>query len=526
MNELFEEHEKCMNILENLKRTTLYKSYDTFIIQYDTDYDVCYILRYEIEKTSKIIINGFNHFGLEILRGYIRITKNELLRTTLIELSKEEIKKFLEYLVGTFLNDKYLSKCCITGEEINSDKNTIRCKDCSECKKKFNSIVTDNIIKDSFVQKNVFDFIFEAFSSFLKNKNFLKIAKDNLLLSLENVNDGHSMKTIIPNEIKNNEKDKFYEIIKESANDIEIFDKIGRINYGIFKNFLSGNYFSIYEGQIITPDQLSVNYPVLLNINYSAIIENSFSEKNVLFHGSDISSWYSILKNGLKSMSGTEFMSNGAAYGNGIYLSDKLSFSAGYSSNYVSNSNINIKYNKVVGVFLLGDKLEKYYKAPQIYVVPDEKKLILKSLIIFKNNSSNVNINKFGEHVKISLSDPMCQVGVDKIKNKRLNNELKMLNKIDCIKEIKTENEKKWSIFLEKDKCVIQVDVIFNNYPTIAPTFIIKDNSIDIKRKKLGGEDILDLNILRPDKWTLDKKIKDIVEEILSQINIKKIGVA
>ncbi|KAG0555660.1 hypothetical protein M758_12G190100 [Ceratodon purpureus] len=49
------------------------------------------------------------------------------------------------------------------------------------------------------------------------------------------------------------------------------------------------------------------------------------------FHGSPAENWYSILRNGLRSMSNTGYMSTGAAYGEGIYLATDLATSMGYA---------------------------------------------------------------------------------------------------------------------------------------------------------------------------------------------------
>jgi poly [ADP-ribose] polymerase 6/8 len=49
------------------------------------------------------------------------------------------------------------------------------------------------------------------------------------------------------------------------------------------------------------------------------------------FHGSRLENWHSILRNGLINASGSKYQLNGAAYGNGIYLSTDTSVSAGYS---------------------------------------------------------------------------------------------------------------------------------------------------------------------------------------------------
>ncbi|XP_024357853.1 uncharacterized protein [Physcomitrium patens] len=54
------------------------------------------------------------------------------------------------------------------------------------------------------------------------------------------------------------------------------------------------------------------------------------------YHGSSAENWYSILRNGLRSMSDTAFMSTGAAHGEGIYLATNLSTSIGYARNGLS----------------------------------------------------------------------------------------------------------------------------------------------------------------------------------------------
>jgi hypothetical protein len=66
---------------------------------------------------------------------------------------------------------------------------------------------------------------------------------------------------------------------------------------------------------------------IFIHINYSAEIENKFQQNHYLFHGSSIYSWYPIVKNGLKVMSGTALQANGAVYGHGIYFSDSFKFS-------------------------------------------------------------------------------------------------------------------------------------------------------------------------------------------------------
>lgn len=48
------------------------------------------------------------------------------------------------------------------------------------------------------------------------------------------------------------------------------------------------------------------------------------------FHGSSADNWFSILRNGLRCLSNTAYMSTGASYGTGIYLASQMAISLGY----------------------------------------------------------------------------------------------------------------------------------------------------------------------------------------------------
>lgn len=119
--------------------------------------------------------------------------------------------------------------------------------------------------------------------------------------------------------------------------------------------------------------------------------ENAFKELSndkvsYLFHGSRWCNWYSILRNGLKNCSDTKLMTAGAAYGNGIYLSDNFQISAGYGCNILTR---NGDKNSTVGVFeIIGNKKE-YEKSSGIYVVDNERVLKQCYLIIFRHTLTN-----------------------------------------------------------------------------------------------------------------------------------------
>lgn len=96
-----------------------------------------------------------------------------------------------------------------------------------------------------------------------------------------------------------------------------------------------------------------------------------------LYHGSPVFNWHSIIRNGLKVMSGTTYMTTGAVWGNGIYLSDQMATSYGYTHTAVPH-----RYGNaiVVGVYEVYDAA-RYRKTTGIYVVPSEDLLLLRYLV-------------------------------------------------------------------------------------------------------------------------------------------------
>lgn len=124
-------------------------------------------------------------------------------------------------------------------------------------------------------------------------------------------------------------------------------------------------------------------------VEHSADIEDAFlipsKESSLLFHGSSITNWHSIIHNGLKVMSNTKFMTTGAVHGTGIYLSDSIRMSYGYSAGGRQDQDLGI----IIGVYEVYDA-KKYKKITNIYVVPSEKLLVLRYLIRADQNDSAI----------------------------------------------------------------------------------------------------------------------------------------
>lgn len=169
------------------------------------------------------------------------------------------------------------------------------------------------------------------------------------------------------------------------------------------------------------------------SITNSPDIEDEFDRRKrrigktcYLYHGSPPENWYSIMKNGLKTMSNTKNQINGAVYGEGIYLSDDILFSCNYTSSTSTS--------KILAVFeVVGDK-DIYKKANNIYVVKDNKDLILRYIITYSNMSIftlNNNAKKINEyfHKDIYVNKENSVMKYKEINNRRLMNDIRLLNK-------------------------------------------------------------------------------------------------
>ena len=508
--ELLTAHDAQLSIITNKKNE--FASGSIFTCNYTVNNNVNILLYYEITSNGDINIYGKNKYGLNVIRKFEFMTAKNIIYTSSIKIKKDSYSVFLDYLSQVYFTEDYLNKCCVCDKKIDISDNEIKCCDDLNCKKIFNCIATDNIVTDNFNNIEVFDFIFECFSSSFKHPHYIEALKNNILIMNE-VTDIHNMKNIVPQKILDNDKKDLYDEIKSSSDDIELINRIGHINYGILKNILSGNYFSMYKMDyvVIKINTLTKNLPTILNINYSGLTENSFDRKeNILFHGSSMHSWYLILKNGLVNLSGTKLMANGAAYGNGIYLSDYLSVASGYSRSAPG-------YNTVVGVFLLNDDLEKYKKTPSIYVVADCSKLILKSLII-SNTAYHGYINEVQTCIKASQNTGVTKSLVCKVKTKRLTKELEVLKTKAYIENVDIVDDKTWDINIKHNDKTTNINIIFNDYPSIAPSIVINNNFDKIKTKVVAGKQIVDLKILDPNKWRITNKLSDIIENMIENI--------
>ena len=314
-------------------------------------------------------------------------------------------------------------------------------------------------------------------------------------------------------------------LIKNYCSDIELYKTIGSTAYAIINNAISNNYFSLSTINNFRPEIMNIQSSIkinsifdspdikFINLNYSHEIESRFKKENFLFHGTPLYSWYPIIKNGLKVMSGTEFQANGAVHGTGIYFSDSFDFSLGYSTR--------IGGKRIVGVFEINDDINKYLKTSQIYVINDDKILLLRYLIIVeeKFTGSCKELTDFFFKILGSLNKNDF-VKSSNIKNKRLNKEMKLLESNELVSGVNIINEiTHWEINCKKkDSTNYSIQVYFNDYPKLPPKIIIPEiKSIPMLIDKEG-------NVLLPEitlsGWNLTTTLTNLVDKINKYLNI------
>ena len=185
--------------------------------------------------------------------------------------------------------------------------------------------------------------------------------------------------------------------------------------------------FSIYATPIIFEKTSILNVPKLEQFKVLNTYEKESQFKDetkkhdgktcYLFHGSRMENWYSMIKNGIKVCSGTKLQVNGAAYGNGIYLSNSIQFSMSYSD------------TGIMGVFEVCGDRDQYKKTSQIYVVPKESQLILRYFICYDTINKNNIISQINNFFSTEIYKKKEAVKKKKVQfsNGRLMNEINNL---------------------------------------------------------------------------------------------------
>lgn len=191
--------------------------------------------------------------------------------------------------------------------------------------------------------------------------------------------------------------------------------------------------------------QFKIRYPAEKEAAFQARLEKE--GQCYLFHGSREENWHSILRNGLRNCSGTALQRNGAAYGQGIYLSSNYGTSLQYSAGNLS----------VIGVCELVGKKERYQKSGSGNIcTAKENDLLLRYLFVGKYADisrvpQHIVNQKFGMQLVVetkSRNEVMAARG-----NKRLMREISDLQKEEIVNQgfrvaIREDNLYIWDVWI------------------------------------------------------------------------------
>lgn len=497
-------------LIPNDKYTINYnlKSIETIEINYlDEILKIQYL--YE-SKTNKINLNICSR---NIVSSHIK----RLLEVKNIFSIKFDDNSTTEFLfVFGELIEKYFNYCSICGTELKvKGLNVLSCCENPKCVSMSYETVMDNKVMNTYnSDPTVFLFLLNILISGTKHpKCDLAYKPLPNIIGINNIND---MKKLLESEKNLLDENVITKILAKCETDFDLVEKTNSKVYSILKNAISNNYFSmssrdnIDTSKNIKKTSTTTNGVKFIHINYSADIENKFRQKHFLFHGSGISSWYPIVKNGLKVMSGTAMMANGAVHGNGIYFSDQFNMSLGYSVGGIRRDITNLI--NVVGVFEVLEDPSKYLKTTGIYVISDDKIVLLRTLVLV-NSGSQIPKDISNYFLKeLPTLKQTNQLNVGMLKNKRLEGEHKKLSNLDFIDEINIIDQFKWIINFKEIKGITpSIEIIFSNYPLNPP--IVKLVNVNEKYKIIGLTDSnnnVNLDIINPSNWKITNTLSEI----------------
>jgi ubiquitin-protein ligase len=240
---------------------------------------------------------------------------------------------------------------------------------------------------------------------------------------------------------------------------------------------------------------------------------------HLLFHGSNIANWHSILRHGIKNLSDTKHCIHGAAYGRGIYLGSLITAS-GYS----------VGDTIVVAAFEIRGKQEKYNKGGGwCSVVTDDNDLLLLYLVACDVKRTNFDIieNALTHRYKtenVLRHTDMCRLTL--VQKRRLMRELPPLHDLTRVHpsgssytvQVNTETNSLTVTLLNTVKEMYAQFVIdYSPFPS-GPPFVYMIGP-RLKNERISERGAICLDILAPANWLLAIKLDSLIETICYIIN-------
>lgn len=440
-----------------------------------------------------------------------------------IKINKDNKNIFLNHFIKKYndifeLNDiidfssgKIMEKCYICYNYVKNPLNQFVLCDSSICLNKYCNMFIQNDIYDFYNKDKIsLELIFKTLKYCLSSPHIETLLNPYPIYFMDNGLKSPQKISYLLLSIDEN----FHDFMNKFSCDEELY-KFNKDIYYLFKFLIKTNNLNFYSTKVKSVKDIkestikSLDDDVIqFSVEYDPLKEKEFNkipEKHYLFHGSNISNWYGIMRNGIKNYSGTALMKNGQAHGPGIYLSDNFDFSLGYSRRFTTSQPNELV---IVGVFQLKRDITNYYKAPSIYVVQDDTELILRHMIIVNNTKFNKELTTYFRNTSLHKIN---QMKVTEILNKRLTNEIKILEKR---KEYKINSYvEETNIILELNNDLMNYYLILRDYPNNPPIVIINKDNI---------YNLIILEKFCNKNWQINYKITDILEEI-KDLETKKI---
>lgn len=119
-------------------------------------------------------------------------------------------------------------------------------------------------------------------------------------------------------------------------------------------------------------------------------------QSQYLFHGSRCENWYSIMRNGLKNMSGTLWQVNGARHGSGIYCAASATISVPYTDSPY----------RIMAVLETSKDPITWQREPGVYVIPNDNDVIIRYILVMRDTDADIKIitNTFNRCQKLICS--------------------------------------------------------------------------------------------------------------------------
>lgn len=258
-------------------------------------------------------------------------------------------------------------------------------------------------------------------------------------------------------------------------------------------------------------------------IKHDSYTESEFMKSSqdfcYLFHGSAIENWHSIIRNGIFNASGTKMMTTGAAYGNGVYLSDNLAVNSSYSRGSLSGGS-HTGCDMVVAVFQVAAAKSKYQKSTNIFVVPDSKLLLLRYLIVMPRGCDLTAISSIleKEFARTHEVELRAELKTNHRINRRITVDIAKFRDIpDYISCEYDPVSNLCNLYIDRDVSAIAFVIKFTPQYPFEPPIICIEHPI-VKSASVTDLGVVSMKQLLINEWTPAQKLNGIIQTVMSSI--------